>query len=223
MTVLARGAVMQYLKYVLLSIALVGFIVLGVTNVRESNQKLQLNEIELKSKETQLIELNQKYDEVIDLKTKTQKEKEEQHRKIQELEKQRERLERELQAKLDKKAADKEKLARAAQKASGVGTASAASGSCSDWMAAAGIAQTEATNKLILKESGCNPRAVNPSSGACGIPQAYPCSKLPNGVNTDPVTQLRWMDTYVKGRYGSWDNALSTWYSRCGSRQGCWY
>lgn len=208
---------------VILAIALIGFIVLGVTNIRNSNQKLQFNEIELKSRETQLIELNRKYDQVLQQHTDTKQQKEEQQKKIKELEKQKRQLERDLQAKREKQRLDKEKLARAAKKATGTQTASAASGTCADWMAAAGIADTEATRKLILKESGCNPRAVNPSSGACGIPQAYPCSKLPNGVNTDPVTQLKWMQNYVNQRYGSWDNALSTWYSRCGTKQGCWY
>lgn len=90
-------------------------------------------------------------------------------------------------------------------------------------MTQAGIPHTEAADKLILNESGCNPRAYNKSSGACGIPQALPCSKLPQGIDTPPVDQLKWMDKYVKGRYGSWHGALSAWYSRCGSPQGCWY
>jgi hypothetical protein len=102
------------------------------------------------------------------------------------------------------------------------------SGSCAEWMAAAGIPDTTATHKLIINESGCNPNALNRSSGACGIPQSLPCSKMgpvnKDGTSAvDPVTQLKWMDVYVKGRYGSWDGALSTWYSRCGSPQGCWY
>lgn len=95
---------------------------------------------------------------------------------------------------------------------------------CAQWMAEAGIPLTNATQKLILNESGCRTNAKNPSSGACGIPQAWPCSKLPCALdNTGAVCQLKWMDNYVKGRYGTWDNALATWYSRCGSPQGCWY
>lgn len=102
--------------------------------------------------------------------------------------------------------------------------AQSSGGNCADWMAQAGIPSTTATNKLIINESGCRTTAVNPSSGACGIPQAYPCSKLPCPLNdSGAVCQLQWMDNYVKNRYGSWDNALSTWYSRCGSPQGCWY
>lgn len=97
-------------------------------------------------------------------------------------------------------------------------------GTCESWLAQAGIPLTNATKTLIIKESGCRTNARNPSSGACGIPQAYPCSKLPCPLNdSGAVCQLQWMDNYVKNRYGSWDNALSTWYSRCGSPQGCWY
>lgn len=95
---------------------------------------------------------------------------------------------------------------------------------CSDWKAAAGIPNTHATRTLINNESGCRTSAINPSSGACGIPQAYPCSKLPCPLNdSGAVCQLQWMDNYVKNRYGSWENALAKWHSRCGSAQGCWY
>jgi hypothetical protein len=82
----------------------------------------------------------------------------------------------------------------------------AASGSCLDWMTQAGVMDTSNAYTLILRESGCNPNAVNRSSGACGIPQALPCSKL--GTN-DPVEQIRWMQQYVIRRYGSWANAVA--------------
>ena len=212
----------KHIITVLLCLGLIGFIALAVTNIKRTNTKLKFEQIEVKSSQAKLLELNIKYDQLLQQKTNTDAEKQEQLKKIQDLENERKRLEGELQSKLDRESADRQRLAVAAQKASGTAVASA-SGGCAEWMAQAGIPQTASTNKLILKESGCNPRAVNPTSGACGIPQAWPCSKLPNGVNTDPVTQLRWMDNYVKTRYGSWDNALATWYSRCGSAQGCWY
>lgn len=212
----------KHIITVLLCLGLIGFIALAVTNIKRTNTKLKFEQIEVKSSQAKLLELNIKYDQLLQQKTSTDAEKQEQLKKIQDLENERKRLEGELQSKLDRESADRQRLAVAAQKASGTAVASA-SGGCAEWMAQAGIPQTASTNKLILKESGCNPRAVNPTSGACGIPQAWPCSKLPNGVNTDPVTQLRWMDNYVKTRYGSWDNALATWYSRCGSAQGCWY
>lgn len=84
--------------------------------------------------------------------------------------------------------------------------AQAATGTCQDWMDQAGITDQANAHILIMRESGCNPNAVNRSSGACGIPQALPCSKL---GTSDPVEQLRWMQNYVVRRYGSWANAVA--------------
>ncbi len=88
------------------------------------------------------------------------------------------------------------------------------SGSHADWMAAAGIAPSDysAVEILVERESSWNPNAVNSSSGACGLTQALPCSKL--GANwNDPVVALAWGDAYVKGRYGSWQAALAHSYA----------
>ncbi len=87
-------------------------------------------------------------------------------------------------------------------------------GTCGEWMAAAGVASTSSANYLIAKESGCNPRAVNKSSGACGIGQALPCRKMgpvnPDGTSAvSPVDQMKWMNSYVLGRYGSWEAAAN--------------
>jgi len=90
----------------------------------------------------------------------------------------------------------------------------AITGSCGEWMAAAGVPNSTSANYLIAKESGCNPNSVNKSSGACGIGQSLPCSKM-GPVNADgtsavdPVGQMRWMHNYVMGRYGSWDAAAA--------------
>lgn len=82
----------------------------------------------------------------------------------------------------------------------------AVSGSCRDWMAQAGVTDMANAYTLIMRESGCNPNAVNRSSGACGIPQALPCSKL---GTKDPIEQIRWMQNYVVRRYGSWAGAVA--------------
>ena len=84
--------------------------------------------------------------------------------------------------------------------------APAVSGSCSDWISRAGVSDVANALILINRESGCNPNSVNASSGACGIPQALPCSKL---GTSDPVAQIVWMQSYVFGRYGSWSNAVA--------------
>ena len=61
-------------------------------------------------------------------------------------------------------------------------------------------------NLLWIQESGWRVNALNPSSGAYGIPQALPASKLESAGSdwrTNPVTQIRWGLDYIQGRYGS--------------------
>lgn len=57
---------------------------------------------------------------------------------------------------------------------------------------------------LWNRESGWNPNSRNKSSGACGIPQAYPCSKIKKqqGSN-DWQAQIRWGINYVNYKYKS--------------------
>ncbi|MDQ6837103.1 MAG: NlpC/P60 family protein [Actinomycetota bacterium] len=59
---------------------------------------------------------------------------------------------------------------------------------------------------LWNQESGWNPTAKNPTSGAFGIPQALPATKMSSaGADwaTDPYTQILWGIGYVQGRYGT--------------------
>lgn len=85
-------------------------------------------------------------------------------------------------------------------------------GSASEWMAAAGIAESDwgYVDYIVGRESGWNPNATNRSSGACGLVQALPCSKVP-GNGYDPVDNLRWANGYATGRYGSWAGAYDFW------------
>lgn len=87
-------------------------------------------------------------------------------------------------------------------------------GSKQEWMDAAGIAEGDRgyVDYVVSRESGWNPNATNRSSGACGLVQALPCSKVP-GNGYDPVDNLRWATGYAVGRYGSWANAYSFWIS----------
>jgi hypothetical protein len=73
---------------------------------------------------------------------------------------------------------------------------------------------------LWNKESGWNVYAENRSSGAYGIPQALPGSKMATAGSdwqTNPATQISWGLGYIAGRYGTpcaaWDTS---------ERQG-WY
>jgi hypothetical protein len=69
-------------------------------------------------------------------------------------------------------------------------------------------------------ESGWNVHAFNQGSGAYGIPQSLPGSKMssagPDWMN-DAATQIRWGLGYIRARYGSpcaaWDQELRAgWY-----------
>jgi hypothetical protein len=74
-------------------------------------------------------------------------------------------------------------------------------------------------SQLWDRESHWNVKAKNPS-GAYGIPQAKPGSKMAAfGADwqTNPVTQIKWGLSYIKGRYGTpcgaWSHSESTgWY-----------
>lgn len=60
--------------------------------------------------------------------------------------------------------------------------------------------------KLWNRESNWNPNAHNSSSGAHGIPQSLPASKMASeGADyyTNGYTQIRWGLKYIAGRYGT--------------------
>jgi hypothetical protein len=73
---------------------------------------------------------------------------------------------------------------------------------------------------LWNKESGWNANAYNASSGATGIPQALPGSKMASaGADwaTNPATQISWGLGYIAGSYGTpcaaWSKSQSSgWY-----------
>lgn len=65
---------------------------------------------------------------------------------------------------------------------------------------------------LWNKESGWNPYAYNASSGAYGIPQALPGSKMASkgsDYQTNYQTQINWGLSYISSRYGNPQNAWS--------------
>ena len=67
-------------------------------------------------------------------------------------------------------------------------------------------AQWNALYALWNRESGWRTTATNPSSGAYGIPQSLPASKMASAGadwRTNPATQIAWGLRYIKGRYGS--------------------
>lgn len=67
-------------------------------------------------------------------------------------------------------------------------------------------AQWKYLDALWHRESGWNHLAENPSSGAYGIPQSLPATKMAvvgPDWRTNPETQIRWGLAYIAARYGS--------------------
>jgi hypothetical protein len=64
-------------------------------------------------------------------------------------------------------------------------------------------------------ESGWNPLARNPSSGAFGIPQALPPGKMGAlAASGNAAAQIRWGEGYIHSVYGSPAAAYGAWLSR---------
>lgn len=85
-----------------------------------------------------------------------------------------------------------------------------------DYLLANGGSEADftATVYIITHESGWSPTATNPSSGAYGLAQALPGSKMAShGADwaTNYQTQLKWFWDYCKGRYGSIQGAYAFW------------
>ena len=82
----------------------------------------------------------------------------------------------------------------------------------------------DAINFIVTHESGWRVNATNPSSGAYGLPQALPGSKMASAGSdwrTNPVTQLKWMKGYVS-RYGGGPGAAAFWKSHHWYANGGW-
>lgn len=65
--------------------------------------------------------------------------------------------------------------------------------------------QWDALDKLWTRESHWDNKAVNSGSGATGIAQALPASKMPKAAQAptyDPTAQIQWGLSYIKERYG---------------------
>lgn len=65
---------------------------------------------------------------------------------------------------------------------------------------------------IYNKESGNNPNSINRSSGACGLGQALPCSKMGCSLG-DYACQDAFFTKYMQSRYGTWENAKAFWLS----------
>ncbi|MEU9256775.1 transglycosylase SLT domain-containing protein, partial [Streptomyces sp. NPDC048270] len=71
-----------------------------------------------------------------------------------------------------------------------------------------------AFDKIITHESGWDYTATNSSSGAYGLVQALPASKMASAGSdwkTNPATQIKWGLEYMNERYGSPVGAWNFW------------
>ncbi|MFJ9446876.1 transglycosylase SLT domain-containing protein [Kitasatospora sp. NPDC101235] len=74
--------------------------------------------------------------------------------------------------------------------------------------------QLQCFSNIVFRESSWNPLAVNASSGAYGLVQALPGSKMASAGadwRTNPATQIKWGLNYMNTRYGSPCAAWSFW------------
>ncbi|MEV3989377.1 transglycosylase SLT domain-containing protein [Streptomyces sp. NPDC049837] len=74
--------------------------------------------------------------------------------------------------------------------------------------------QFQCFSNIVDHESSWNYRAQNPSSGAYGLVQALPGSKMASAGadwQTNPATQIKWGLNYMNERYGSPCGAWSFW------------
>ncbi|MGW1379518.1 aggregation-promoting factor C-terminal-like domain-containing protein [Streptomyces sp. NPDC002446] len=74
--------------------------------------------------------------------------------------------------------------------------------------------QFQCFSNIVDHESGWNYRATNASSGAYGLVQALPGSKMASAGSdwqTNPATQIKWGLNYMNERYGSPCGAWSFW------------
>ncbi|MFF6986179.1 transglycosylase SLT domain-containing protein [Streptomyces sp. NPDC010273] len=76
--------------------------------------------------------------------------------------------------------------------------------------------QYNAFSKIVEHESGWNVTATNSSSGAYGLVQALPGSKMSSAGSdwkTNAATQIKWGLDYMNSRYGSPAAAWNFWQS----------
>ncbi|MSY53232.1 MAG: transglycosylase SLT domain-containing protein, partial [Actinobacteria bacterium] len=79
-----------------------------------------------------------------------------------------------------------------------------------------GEKQFSCLETLWFRESNWNHKAKNRSSGAYGIPQSLPGSKMAkfgSDWKTNPATQIQWGANYIDKRYGTPCEALDFSYA----------
>jgi hypothetical protein len=218
---------MKQLIKVAMLLILVGYVGLGIHYLVSRQHKIDLREVELKSTTTNLKQLqlrydtlNSKLDDELHKNTMDEQKLQELESEKQQIDKERQELRQQVQAKLDAKRQEEERQNIAARS-----LVDAVTGTATAYAAGSGGIdcnnQSDAKAFLYCHESGNNPAAVNPG-GCRGLGQACPGSKLPCS-SADYNCQDVWFTNYMSGRYGTWEAAKSFWQAQCGTPQGCWW
>ena len=213
----------KYTAYILAILLIVGFSYLAIKNISQLDKSLKDTKMKLDLKNSEVTKLRSKWDKINEELENLKKDHSSSKDKIKELEQQKQNLENQLQAKAEQKA-KLAQIAEASKKASAAAPVAKSapvapqpvkvSGTCEQWMAQAGITDIANASFIFHKESGCNPNAVNVGSKAHGVCQALPGNKMATAGSdwySNPVTQMRWCQSYAIGRYGSWANAVAFW------------
>lgn len=208
-------------KFKLLIVAASALIIsFGGLAALDNYKEIQSTQAEIQYLESERQQLHEQREQLEEDNTKKQETLDQKSQQIQDLKNNEEKLKQEIEAlKVAKAEREQKRLALlASQKASASSRTSTASfgGNCDSWIASAGISDRSNARELIRRESGCNPYARNSSSGACGVAQELPCGKSGCSIG-DGACQVRWMNSYVIGRYGSWSAAAgfhnaNNWY-----------
>lgn len=196
---------------------------IAFTDAVRIRQDLQDHKNQIQELNTEYEKLNEELDKTIETKQKSQEEVKKLEEEKQRLEKERKQLEAELQAKIERKEAEriaqaqKQKLAQASARVINAATftetasaaptqvavASGARSGCGDNQYAAYIYGRESGGRVT---GNCDTTATN-AGGCYGIGQACPGSKLPCGA--DYACQNSWFTKYAMDVYGSWAAAYN--------------
>ena len=189
-------------QFILLIVAISALIIgFGCIQALDNFNQVKETQQQIKQLESDKTRLQQEREELEQKHQKSLK-------KIEQQKKTEEDLKKQIQDLQARKAEQARLASLLASRKAYAAPAVAVSGSCAEWLSSAGISDTASAMALINRESGCNPNAVNSKSGACGVAQELPCGKSGCSLG-DGACQVRWMNSYVIGRYGSWSSALA--------------
>lgn len=201
-------------------LGLVGFTVLGISNINITHQRLQLRQVQLQDTGAKLKLLNQQYNELLKTKQVDQQQ-------LNKLEREKQALQQQLQAKAEERAIEQQKIATAATFSAQVDALDVAMAH-TDLLKAAGIAQNDwqYADYIVMHEGHYDPCVINGGTRDCsyatnggqkayGVCQALPGSKMASAGKdwaTNPVTQLKWCAQY-SDKYGGWAGSYAYWIS----------